>query len=544
MYKIRLRSWLAIPLLLGSRVAFAAPPIAGSATMFTPPALKIVLKGDMAPVAKGDRKASSWAKACESLGRALTIGSGPWGYGIFSSYSCGVGKPAAARAEAKDAAWTLEVAPGEDGYTFTTINAKGGKESFFKTPKSEWIIEYLVHVELNDLVAMRILSDLPAMGLIEAKSINDKGLRTTRFAQRKIPAQRQLPVVAPPPRLTAFQLTVVRGTTYQPVVVGEIERLGGPKWNVTAVEKKDLSKAATLAWRVPAEVSAAVREGKNVWVHDVNGRGAQSAALDRAIAAAIAKLDEANEKGFLSKFLRGVKGLVLETAAGGYGGFRYGKQILKGDDLLTKLTLIGVVAEVRNGPLGGFRFFYDTIPDQKAVQQGVNTSIGWNRIIVGRSFGLEPGKWINRIEVTPKIGAWNFNSRILDQSSKPELPAVVEFNLKYAPSLAIELGTEWSAKSYVARLWYGLDGAGIATKLGTRSVSSNRAGLDLVWTFGRSFNLLGASVKPALMAFSMYEALSMSGAGKLTLGDSAPEDVQVDLTLVNAYAGGGFAISW
>lgn len=535
MEKPKLQIGLAFFFMLLGGLLTKAPRVSAAPSMFTPPFLKIVLK-DSPPSAAG-KDASSWTKACDMLGRALTVGTGPWGYGIFKGFSCGIGSQTSGQSGASDA-WILEVAPAEDGAAFTMSNATGGKESSFKAPKSKSLIEYLVHPELNDLVALRILNDLPALGLLDAKAVTQDGNVLARRAHN------QVSNVTPPARMKAFQLAVVLGSVYQPTILGEIEQASGTLPSHKAEGNQDPQESAAFAWHVSPEVAGALRDGMKVWFQDLRGRGAQAPEFDSGILATIKMLDVANEKGLLAQILSGAKGFVLETASAGYVGLRYGKQIFAGNPLLRKLTLIGLVTEVRSGPLDGLRFFYDTIPRVDAVQHGVKTSIGWDRVIAGKSFSFQPVDWMKSVDITPKIGFWNFNSRVLNQNSRPDLSAVVDFDLDFAPSLAIEVGTEWRVESYFARLWYGFDGAGIATRLGTRSVSSNRSGLDLIHSFGHQFNLFGAATKPALLAFAMYESLAMSGAGELTVGSSAPRNVNVDLTLRNSFFGAGFAVSW
>lgn len=521
---------------LGTVRVLAAGPI------FEPPELQILLAAeDPDPDGKPGKKPESseradlWKKACQNLGRALGVGSGPWGFGFFARHSCaadtganskviGPGKAPVAQAPVATSPWTLEIAGKGNQYEIRVSNGDGRLESEVKfsvdepMESPELLLEFLQSLEFVDLVAMRILTDLPAAGVVSQKALSKTGTFVGRFPYRKKKSRRQFDLVAPPASLIAFQLRTAPKSVFQVQAGSAIRRLGGGSggndWDPARIEKKRLDSAAKVRWRLDAEDAGLVRDGKYVWFQNPDGRGVQNSELDSAINGAMEKLTKARKMGLLGKFVAGLTDVVLDSAAAGYAGFRFGRQTLSGSDpLLKNLRLIGVVAEVRGGPLAGLRFYYDRVLDQEVEQYGIKSSLGWSRLILGKSFGLDTGGWVDRVDLTPKVGIWNFNSLLVDGSTDPANPIGLQFELDGAPSFAIEAGVEWTAKSYVVRLWYGLDGAALVSQVAKNSVSSNRAGVDVVLSGGPDIKFFGTNFNPAWIAFYTLESLALSGTG-------------------------------
>jgi hypothetical protein len=285
---------------------------------------------------------------------------------------------------------------------------------------------------------------------------------------------------------------------------------------------------------------------KGAWIHGSNGPGAQSAKLAKIFAAANEKMTEASESGELEKFLNGgynfLTSALLDTAASGYVGLRYGKQVLAGDELLSKTSFFGLLVEMRGGPLEGLRVYYDKMPKVASVNNGFGTQISWSRLILGKSWGWSPGFLVDRVDLTPKIGIWSLSATLPITFAEDGVSAVgvQTFETDRALGLAIEGGLEWISTWYLLRMWGAFDTALNFGRIGAAGVTSQRFGVDTYLTAGPEINLFGVPFKTALLGFFLFESIELSQKpDKNNL-----EDQIVGIGYQGGYAGLGGVLSW
>jgi hypothetical protein len=97
--------------------------------------------------------------------------------------------------------------------------------------------------------------------------------------------------------------------------------------------------------------------------------------------------------------------------------------------------------------------------------------------------------------------------------------------------------SEW----YTLRGWYAIDSGFSLLKTGGR-VTSNRFGFDAYFTAGPSFPIFGVPFKTALLAFFVYEDVSLT-AGKPK--DPQPGEKEIEgVGYSGGYAGGGIGVTW
>jgi hypothetical protein len=212
--------------------------------------------------------------------------------------------------------------------------------------------------------------------------------------------------------------------------------------------------------------------------------------------------------------------------------------------LLKKTSFIGLLAEVRGGPIEGLRYYWDKVPLHKQVVDGLNTEIEWSRHIVGKSFGLNLNRIIDKIDITPKVGVWSFNAKLVDSHNDDGTAATVgRFKMARGISFSLEAGVEWLSNWYTIRPWYSYDYANAINSVKGQKVSSSRVGFDTYWTAGPVFKVFGLPLKTALMAFFIYESIGLSASNaNPALSEGSREIVGVDFS--GGYAGVGLAISW
>lgn len=471
----------------------------------------------------------AWTKACTNLGKSLSVGKGPWGFGVFQSYSCWIDDEKITTTETPASAWTFNYTESKDAVLFTIMDESGVKQGERSIAASPHSVYFFQDLEFADLVALTTMDSLPYFGYLPKGSLSSGKPIRGRAPYLAPKTKRRFGAVSPPKELTAYGLEKSRtNNVFMPDVKGTLNQSS--------------KKGTSVTWKADPSVIQA-NESEGLWIHVNDGRNSMKAAIEPVLTKAQEELNRLHDEGLFSSALGGFKKGLLSTAASGYLGLRYGSQILQGDPLLKSTHFYGLLSEIRGGPLEGIRLYYDHLFERHADQNGFDTSIFWNRFIVGKSFGLDLKRFIDRIDITPKIGVWNFNATLpAEYNSDSEVIDVGRFKLSNALSASLELGLEWSSSWYTIRPWYSLDAAGFLSVVKSASVTSNRFGFDTYWTAGPTFKLSKTNFKTAWLAFIIYEAITLADAKQ---SDVAEEETKINgVTVQSAYAGGGIAVSW
>lgn len=525
--------------------------VVGQTPSFDLPSLKMVWNvkdgsKESRPVEKGTEK-KTWATACGSLGKSLMAGQGPWGMGVFSSFSCWIDdKKTSGSTKAKS--WVLEYIETEEFVSLKLSDADSRQITEVKFAPSPYTAYFFGDKEFVDLLALKILDGMPVLGYLPKNSFSVDGTFTGRYPRTLPKVGRKTAVTPPPKNLTAYRLSPSKGQTgiYLAEVVGAIfqesldPEVPSDRQNSQKMEKQ---KEPVVHWRANEELLQANKDSA-VWFHTDAGRNQMGADLQVSIDQVQKVLSVAADEGMLSSVLRGLKKGFVATTASGYVGLRYGPQILSGDNLLEKTAFLGVIAEVRGGPLEGVRFYYDKLPKRVMEQEGFETSIEWSRFIIGKSFGLKLSRFVDRIDLTPKLGLWNFHTRLpVDHDADGKVTQVGAFDLDRAMSFSLEAGIEWQSPLYTIRPWYSFDGAGLISKFNSKRVTSSRFGLDTYWIAGPKFKMFGGQFKTALLGFFMFETIGLANSGTDTTLNEGESEI-TDLSFNTGYAGLGVAVSW
>jgi hypothetical protein len=481
--------------------------------------------------------------ACQNLGKAMLIGKGPWNMGAFSGVFCTYAGKKVAGNE-KPNPYVLEIATKEDADIWTLKSPKGAVVASLSVNASDYLYQMLADLEYIDLLAVYFLDSMPASGYAvlpkdgKLQSIQGRAPYASKAGTRKFG------LVGPINDEVLFISALGKDEVSVPYSVGSVTLEKPFKDQPVKTPPKGKLQAAALKWKVNVSIPAAAKGQTGAWMQSKAGRGTLASKAKLEIVTATKSLIEAGENGTLQDYIDGVtKDSLMGQFAGGYVGVRYGKQLFRNDKLLAKTTFLGVVGEVRAGFLEGFRFYYDKLPKAKESQNGFDTSIEWSRIIVGRSFGMNLGSFIDRLEITPKLGVWNFDSTMeLTRNTDGDVTSVGTFSLTRAFSFALEAGAEWYSPAYALRLWYGFDGAAAISKVGSKRVTSNRMGIETIWKAGPRFGMFGHKFGTALMAFYTYESINLTDTSDPdTLAD---ESAITGVGFSSGYLGLGLALSW
>lgn len=297
----------------------------------------------------------------------------------------------------------------------------------------------------------------------------------------------------------------------------------------------------TLTWRPQAAGTATVKNG--TWNLEGEGgplgydmtRSTASRDKDReALALMETKLVEAADASVVGK----ISDLLITQVSAGYVGLRYGRVIVDSSNiLLSRVGLLSVVSEFRSGPLEGLRFYYDWIPTVKVTELGVEETFGMNRLVVGWGFGFGFPWLIDRVELVPKLGNWNFaaNIPVVTDTGDHE---VRSFDLRSGLSFGLEGALEKFSSKYLVRAWASRDFSTSFLGALKSNVTSTRAGIDAL-IGGPRLPLLGIDFKLAFLLFLLNDHFSIGGTR-----DAAEGGGQYQITIDAPVAGGGLALTW
>lgn len=494
-----------------------------------------------------------WRKGCSNFGKALMVGKGPWGFGVFASFHCQLGKKTVS-GKTKDTPWVVTIKRAENEVT-VVASFKGIEQAKYVLPSSENFVEFLSDGEFVDNLALSIMDGLPAgLLLTKARVSGNPPLFAGRHFSAGNARDFKFRLPQPPEEIILYRLVWDDGQkVWQSQVAGSAKKLKVVPPTATKKKKKTVLRGGQVVYQLSPEVAEMLSQGP-LWGQSAEGPGARSQELGSDLSKNLANLNKAAESGYLKEYLEGKAGIldqILRTAASGYVGMRYGPQVLPSEgalgQLLGKTGIFSLLLEIRGGPLKGLRYYYDKLSEQKLSIEGSNgetfeTNIAFARHVVGYSFGFDTGFFINRISIDPKFGMWNFEASLpalLDEQGK--VSRVEKFSLGKTFSLALEVGLEKSTNWFTLRGWYAIDSGFSLLKSGGK-VTSNRLGIDSYFTAGPKFSVFGLGMKTALMGFYVFENVTIR-QGSTGAIDPGVEAIS-GLTYSAGYAGGGVALSW
>ena len=482
----------------------------------------------------GKTKDAWWKTGCNNLGKALLAEEGPYGMGVFHSYACDVGEKVVEDPE-KKIKWELWVyeyeeklrfrfqrlLPDFSNETLLKDEKKGSRtseDSFKKDkrdqnildvseveiPASRWNLLMLEDTTFVDLLAVMLLDSLPMAWQFTDVDIHRNSFKFTGRPIRLPGAKKkELKDVNPPDELVLYQLSLnEKSGIWISEVLGKGRLRKGKKGKAD-----DKMVLRSIAWD-----SEAIKRKKQlpqvIWAHSAEGRGKNS----ERFAEALAKIHKKHHKKWENEYntvFRKMQSFLKDSTASGYIGVRYGvPAILADDPVLDQSTLISALLEIRGGPLEGLRLYADSVPKVKAMQYDQEVNMSWNKITFGKSWGLGLPAFVDRIDIVPKIGLWNFDTlRPVPVESHFE---VKRFRVKNELSLNIEGGIEWLSNWYTIRLWGANDRTFSIGKMKGSAVTSKRFGFDAYWIGVLKFKVGQVPLKLVVLAYGFFETVNLS----------------------------------
>jgi hypothetical protein len=312
------------------------------------------------------------------------------------------------------------------------------------------------------------------------------------------------------------------------------KKLWVPEVKASLVRKQafrnlEQGRAETFEWK---RTYGKLLEGERYWIQNSKGRNQRQAEYEKKI--------NGETQGF--SLLNLLDRMLFESFTSNYAGLRWGRSFVQGESVITDISLISALLEIRSGPLSGLRFYYDLTPLAEKERFGLvehfemsRTSLGWAWEII------PPESWqglISRIDLQPKFGILSFESKLAVQDILGEYQ-LTSFEARRVLNLNAELGIEKESIGWRTRLWgsYSSAQASLVKSDGV-SVTSARLGFDVYMDLMKKENW-----ELKALAFGFGERLLLERDTK-TIAESSSDLAIRQFGFNLLFIGGGVTVSW
>ena len=465
---------------------------------------------------------------------------------MAKKYSCYDGKNLAAVIAGEPtppkSSWLIQVVDDDDHLTLSAyymayesdrVNLKGlTPQAIAQMASNEKSMKSIADPTVGKLLAMKIMDQLPVSRPLG--KVDDKG------AIQYVPGAKTPPNLPGPAQQYNF---IALGydksqKLWLPRLMGKMSLEQSADDAEKKADKKSKKKkeqpdqGSEYTWIFSKYPSLDAAMGDDLWLVDARGRGKEGEAIDD-------KLNESLKKYDLS--IDFLTGMLLSTLSKGYVGMRMGFNILPGDALLDKARMIGILAEVRSGPLQGLRWYWDFGPKDSVTVDGYTSSFSWSRPTFGWSFGKNfNSPLVSRIDLVPKIGLVDLDASLnIDLGDGTKMP--MRYRVKNALNLGAELGIERNTSWFLARMWGASDIADFGVAIGKDSISSYRGGVDTYWEMGN----ITQAMKMSLLVFGFGEMITLEKRHPNVTQTNDSSGAQItSLSYTMAFCGLGLTLSW
>jgi hypothetical protein len=249
------------------------------------------------------------------------------------------------------------------------------------------------------------------------------------------------------------------------------------------------------------------------------------------------KEEKAWEFSFFDSLNKGVNRLVNSIGNPGpsaYIGLRAAQSLVYSDPLLRDTRFVGVFFEGRGSWTDGLRLYYDRFTEAEAVTEEGAQNVRMNRMLGAKAFALKPGRFVDTIHITPRLGTYTLSARLPAGNDLFGNPILNDFEVTNAVAAGMELDAEWSSFFYILRLWVARD-VPLGSAGNQASVTSRRFGTD-IFLKGGGFTLAARPMSLSWLIFVADERLSLKSKKDAT-------EVYT-ITMPIPYAGLGASLAW
>lgn len=430
------------------------------------------------------------------------------GLGAFRKFDCKAGSESAQLGPN----WNLIVIPDKTKMRLeVTLSGFSKPLAMTEFRATDLSLTQLKNPELTTLLAADLLEQLPMLSAV-VPSIYKPNLPAIAVKVNK--GDKYLP--APPTELSIYSLELDPATHFWFAHV------------VAIATRKPEPEKSQIVWYLDRKLP---KDQGQLWIHDVDGRSVHHEELSKQI-------DTVIEELWTKETSPSVTDRVTGQFSSAFVGMRYAHSISTGQ-LVNRVSLVSVLAELRGAPIDGLRFYYDIWPSVREAAALGAVRFSGNRLVAGWSFGRAMGGIFDRIDLVPKVGRWTMDMafNVTDQNGEVRN---IEFKTVGALSFGLQAGVEKSLNRVMLRLWASDDfGTNPLVKGSVTRVNNLRAGIDTLIK-GPSHKIRGKDINLSFLLYGLYENMSLTKTVS-----SATEDIEINgVRLQIALIGGGLAIAW
>ena len=444
-----------------------------------------------------EKNTYTFSQVCEAIGANLSQNRGLLGSGPFASATCL--SPDKKSTSARDATnnWVLQIRGDRKEKIFEIFwrNTQGEKilQSRYVLRTEAGPIAILAKKSTNALIAFYLTTLMPFRSTIAPADAQ------TGSATIKGPSG-ALKRIKLPSSLSFFTLK-------------RLDEI----WQVMPAGEGDIAEdTGNMAAWIAKKLM--ISGGETLYIQQTEGR--------REILHQVDQLIQSDVNNFADKF--------LTLGRSGYAGTRYGAPIA-GEGILKKAPIIGLFGEFRSGVLAGLKVNYDFTPAQKYADALGSMTYEWSRLQMGYGFSRAlSNKIVNWVDATPRIG---FTSLGLNYTPTDETTAPLEFNLKKAPTVGLEIGLESRTNYFLARLWaFGSLSVAISALDRRHTTNSLRGGVDLYREL--------LAFRYTKIAGLLFGAVDSTYIKKNLSSEEIDANQAENIRFTGYYAGGGLTLTW
>lgn len=249
--------------------------------------------------------------------------------------------------------------------------------------------------------------------------------------------------------------------------------------------------------------------------------------------------ESAWEFSFFDSLKPGMEGMLSgigKKTAAGYVGLRYGLSLAdESSGLMSDVSVVGLLLEMRSPPIDGLRFYWDYVPRVSNGETTEELHAEWSRITLAWAFAIPVPMLVDTVHVTPKIGSYTLDTR-LPVSTIGEETVARDLKISSALGLGLEIDAEIARYFYIVRGWAAHDISGRDIGLDQdESIISTRFGID-AFVKGGGFTLFGARLSLQWLLYATAEELELRGRSE----ESGSFSVKVSIP----HAGAGISLGW
>jgi hypothetical protein len=480
-----------------------------------------------------------WPLICRELGMQFLNPAHILGMGVISEFDCDKNPP---KSKVISNHILLTIADSGNSFNISLSDLSSGvaiKSSLSLSSSNKSILAFR-NIRFRNLVISYVFDTMPMAMRLTAK--NYKASENTIFWSSTAKVENAKEIVLPKKVYLYRLIWNERFKMWQSKILGEASSL-----KVDISKKRQLLNQQSegedhldVRWSLPPDTKLIFADGEAIWIHNQNGPGRLEKELKSQMEVEIKtvnaeEMDELlSEQNILTKIL-------TAPFASAHLGARFGLPLLAGASFASKTTFVGVIGEVRAGPLNGLRLIADIWPKVTENFDGQDGEFGGSRYIVGWSFRYAlPSSWfVNSIDICPAIGQWSFKIDVpVESGGKTYLS---RFNAQNALSFGLGIGLEWASGSYLTRLWYSQDlGLSLGDVVDSSNVVTKRLGADTMYRI-LVFKVGKTLLTTSALGFIGLDSINMERTTTPVASDK-PEIAVIDYFQI--YGGGGLSISW